>query len=478
MLCEFVREQERYTQKQLCDIFKCDETSVVNFIRKLKEFSILKEVNRRVDQKQRSDLSDINYDITYETFNKNSIYIFTFVGIIVIAGRVIKCYPKYLKSNKQPIKEFKQILKVLEKYKTQEQLVYIFEENNGSSFNLLSIIFFLFQDYYENGVYCNHQDIIEHNGLGDILWDKTINESLAILSSNCPYYIDLYTKKRANNNTDYFKCLHECILTLLYRELKDIGLNDLFDIYDVVLSENELDSFGDKEYILYRIENELNVQFNTRKQLVLKAIHAYISNRTNLLDMNAMSLYGTNSFNLVWEKICAEVMDDKLNTILKDLVLPIPLKKKYDKTQKLIDLIEKPLWTITNKTATDTLIPDLISICKIAQESLFIISDAKYYNVCLKNEVTPSGQPGIDSITKQYLYQLAYRQFITDHNLQVRNCFLFPSENNSIEDKGEVSLKMLSDIGLQNIKVRLIPAIMIYDLYLAGKLMDISLLKL
>lgn len=260
--------------------------------------------------------------------------------------------------------------------------------------------------------------------------------------------------------------------------MKDIGLNDLFDIYDVVLSENELDSFGDKEYILYRIENELNVQFNTRKQLVLKAIHAYISNRTNLLDMNAMSLYGTNSFNLVWEKVCAEVMDDKLNTILKDLVLPIPLKKKYDKTQKLIDLIEKPLWTITNKTATDTLIPDLISICKIAQESLFIIFDAKYYNVCLKNEVTPSGQPGIDSITKQYLYQLAYRQFITDHNLQVRNCFLFPSENNSIEDKGEVSLKMLSDIGLQNIKVRLIPAIMIYDLYLAGKLMDISLLKL
>lgn len=47
----------------------------------------------------------------------------------------------------------------------------------------------------------------------------------------------------------------------------------------VDLTDEELDDFGDKEYILYRIENELNTQFNTRKQLVLKTMYAYIDRR-------------------------------------------------------------------------------------------------------------------------------------------------------------------------------------------------------
>ena len=37
---------------------------------------------------------------------------------------------------------------------------------------------FLLQDYYENGIYTNDINIIETNGNGEILWDKTINETL------------------------------------------------------------------------------------------------------------------------------------------------------------------------------------------------------------------------------------------------------------------------------------------------------------
>lgn len=80
----------------------------------------------------------------------------------------------------------------------------------------------------------------------------------------------------------------------------------------------------------------------------------------------------------------------------------------------------------------------------------------------------PTGQPGIESVTKQYLYQLAYQKFITEHGFSVvKNCFLLPTENSTIEDKGEVRLEMLANIGLQDIKTRLIPASMAYDLYLS-----------
>lgn len=55
---------------------------------------------------------------------------------------------------------------------------------------------FLLQDYFENDVYSNTEEIIECNGSGEILWDKTINETFTLLSENRPYYTELQTRKR------------------------------------------------------------------------------------------------------------------------------------------------------------------------------------------------------------------------------------------------------------------------------------------
>ena len=219
----------------------------------------------------------------------------------------------------------------------------------------------------------------------------------------------------------------------------------------------------------------MNIQFNTRKQLILKTIYAYIDHSGSLYDTDCLSLFGTSSFNLVWEGICADIMDNQLDVRLSALILPMPLKAEYNKNQRLIDLIEKPLWTATGKTANDTLIPDLISI----KDGQFIIFDAKYYNAELEHGRIPKGQPGIESITKQYPYQLAYQKFITDHGFNgVKNCFLMPTESEEIEDRGEASMEMLSALGLQNIKVRFLPARMVYAHYLSDRKMDIDALNL
>ena len=186
-------------------------------------------------------------------------------------------------------------------------------------------------------------------------------------------------------------------------------------------------------------------------------------------------MFGTNSFNLVWESVCADVMDNQLDTRLGALRLPVALKPEYDSNTKLIDLIEKPFWSVTGKTANDTLIPDLVSITG----EQFIIFDAKYYNAQLEPGVAPKGQPGIESVTKQYLYQLAYQGFIVDHNFKdVKNCFLMPTENKEVEDRGEASMEMLSGLGLQSIKVRFVPATMVYEHYLSGRKLDIRILGL
>lgn len=481
MISKFVREQKRYTQKELCNILKCSEDEVVTLIRKLKEYSVLKAVKASDKQKNMDELLDEDIEISDVEIGENEyLYVFTFVGVIVVAGRVLKCYPKYLLSTTNPTNELKQVIKVLEKYSSTEQIIRMFNDSSeSSSFNLLAVILFLLNDYFENSIYNSTEDIAEFNGTGEILWDKTINESFAILSNERPYYVELHTRKRVTNDFDYFTRLHKCILTKISNELKNAELLDLFEITEVELSDEKLDDFGDEDYILYRIEKELNIQFNTRKQLILKTIYSYIDKKGSLYDTDCLSLFGTNNFNLVWEKICADIMNNQLEVCLGDLNLPIALKDGYDKKQKLIDLIEKPLWTITGKVAKSTLIPDLVSIFQNDKGYEFIIFDAKYYNARLEKGITPSGQPGIESITKQYLYQLAYRTFIEDHNFsKVKNCFLLPTENDCIEDKGEAKLEMLENLGLQNIKIRFIPATMAYDLYLSERKINFETLNL
>ena len=108
-----------------------------------------------------------------------------------------------------------------------------------------------------------------------------------------------------------------------------------------------------------------------------------------------------------------------------------------------------------------------------------MIFDAKYYCAQLDEGKPPKGQPGIESVTKQYLYQLAYQKFMTDHNItHVKNCFLLPTDDEAVVDKGEVCMEMLSNLGLQNIAVRLLPVRIAYETYLSGRHLDIDILGL
>lgn len=65
--------------------------------------------------------------------------------------------------------------------------------------------------------------------------------------------------------------------------------------------------------------------------------------------------------------------------------------------------------------------PDLITLAETNQGVDFIIFDAKYYNTKLEPDTPSKGQPGIESISKQYLYQLAYQKFIKDHDFCQQN---------------------------------------------------------
>ena len=398
----FFRELKHYKLNEISIELGIEMEETKRLVGILKKYGIVKAV--KAAKPEYEDLSNQDIVLTDVVENNTEIqYVFDFVGVVMVEEYVFKCYPKYISSTIEPIEQLKKVLKVIKKY------------------NRLAVSLHILEEYFQNGIYTNQQDVIEINGEGEILWDKTINETFALIQNNRPYYVELQTQNTVDDEMDYIKRLHECVLTQCALELKETGILELFDIAEVELTGAQLDDFGDVDYIKYRLEQELRTQFVTRKQTLLKTIYTYIANdKANQDDLN-FSLYGTNSFNLVWEKVCAENFGSVLDKKLYEL--PLDLSEDYEasKNEKLISIIDKPQWHKNNPYITDgkvdTLKPDLICIypCDDTEYCLGIY-DAKYYCIDFneangKYKVT--GQPGVGDDTKQYQYQLAYDEFIT-----------------------------------------------------------------
>lgn len=484
----YIKEQKRYTRSELKTILALPNDELGRYISRLKAFGVLKAVRESVQQKDMSELTDEDVVISdSENPDDNVLYVFPFVGVITIGQRVLKCYPKYIAVNTDPLHEMKQVLQVLRRYGAREQKIQMFNgDGQTKQFNLLAVILFLFDDYIQYGLYSQSENIIELNGEGEIQWEKTISDGFVFIRNNRPNYVELFTKRSKNQENDYFRELHKYVLTVCTQELIESGLLTLFDIEPQVLSEKAMSEFGEKEYILYRLESELNVQFNSRKQILLKTLYAFFSQRKTEQDHYGFSMFGTNSFNLVWEKVCSEVLGNKLNTQLQYLPLPAGVPETYSPDSCLIDIIEKPQWEGLSpdglafiKEATDTLTPDLICINQHGNNTTFCIFDAKYYCIQLDRNKALRGQPGVGDITKQYLYQLAYSQFVQECGINsTRNCFLSPSEEDEVIPLGSASMEMLTNLGLQRIQIRLLPAKIMFDYYLSRKQLPYEMLGL
>lgn len=491
----FVREMHGYSRKELKEKLSCDDETLNKIIRILRYKKYIKIKKREDSILDMSNVADELIDVSDALANVNGYaYTFDFVGIIVLGGFIIKCYPKYILENHNPISQFKQVLKVLEKHESGQYIIKMFSErNDDKNSNLLETILFLLQDFYENGAYSQNGVIREHNGDGEIIWDRTVDSTIVIIDDDCPYYVDLITKQRIREEQNYFRMLHKYVLTECSRLLTEAGLFEYFDeLSPVELSEVEREDFGSDDYILYRIERELGQQFNTHKRIILQALHSYIAQDKSLNDSEGITAFGTNSFNLVWQDVCADVLEDKLHKKLRDLVPIIgPLQGEFATRgeETLKEIIAKPNWKGFSKDGqagrtqeAKTLDPDIIGLYNVASECCMAILDAKYYVVQFEPEL--KGQPGLGDITKQYLYNLAYRKFLLAHNItsnNITNCFLMPTEGLAVYKRGYANMEILGFldfIDVKNIDVILLPAENMYSLYLNGKHFGEDLFKL
>ena len=355
----FIREQKRYTFHELQFRFNLDKEPLQKLLQRLKSFGILKTVKNTKEQQELSDLFEEDAELEeLSSGGSESLYVFTYVGLVMIQNFVLKCYPKYIDKEEDLDIKLKEVIQVIEKADQKEQEILIYSEyDSGSSFNELSLIMYLLNDYFEYGLYNIEDTILEINGYGDINWDKTINDTFTIISNNRPYYPELVTQRKIDDKTHFIKRLHEIILTQATKTLQHADLHNLLGLPELFLIEEELDDLAEKDYILYRIEQQLSVEFNTRNQLLLKALYIYVDKKDTSSEKSDISFFGTNSFHVVWEKACTVAFENHLNHSIKSLGLG-------NSTQSLKEFLEKPKWTSKGITqySSKTLEPDTISI--------------------------------------------------------------------------------------------------------------------
>lgn len=403
------------------------------FFRELEKYGILEiqqSFQNEVDSQEIREL--VNNLVERNILEKESEYVkFTYVGFIEFKGYILFIMPKFVSeeeySNYYPI-----LVRLFKEYSErelleEEEIDTLGELVDSGNFNIFKIIYFLLEDFWENGLYSNEKIDIELNGEGEISWPDTFEKSKAHIYNQNIVYFDLYTKKFANDNQNYIRKVHMCVLNDCISKLKKFGIFDVLNFPDINF-DIEIDQLGDIDYILHRLEIEKSTQYIDRRLFLLDTLYNYLSKQSDILSDNSINLYGTKKFEIVWEKTCGYVF-----------------RNDYE---KLKYLIPRPIWKDYNtfkETRKETLIPDILKL--LEEKKLFFIFDAKYYLTSFnKSGQLINNTPGIGDISKQYLYEMIFKKYFYNKGYKIYNVFLFPSTSKD-EVFGHASFELFDNLG-------------------------------
>lgn len=313
------------------------------------------------------------------------------------------------------------------------------EETEEQKESLLELAVRLLRDYLENGVYTVQRRELEHNGQGEIDWETTIDQYQPVFLKKDgkarPVYMDYATELAWSDEDHYITRLHQCLVTTWGRKLEELGLSSVLRVNVPLLSEEELDWFGEPDYQIAQIDKELKVQFVTKSRHTLSLMKDLIRATAENKAANLQSLsFGMNGAAQLWETAIKDVFGDQMEK--KPIQFPLNCKTKGN--TKLKDFIEPPKWTEAgvqydeddDPASGSRLRPDFIAIDKDSKR--LVILDAKYYLPkfdSLKEKKVVRDCPGVGDIDKQFLYQLSFSELCRDNNLQVLNAFVFPGDS-------------------------------------------------
>lgn len=405
-------------------------------------------------------------------------YQFVYVGLAICEDLVLVVYPKYFKE-KPTLEQMRKVLRVIRKSSDSISQMAAVTEDGMRQNDKVALMLALLEMYGEYGIYTNHQQEYELNGRGSISWNRTIDYHQPHFKGGRPIYLEHETAKLTQDNSDYVTRLHRSVLTECSNFMEESGLAELLALDSVELSDEPLEDFGEKPFVDYQLERESGVQFVTWKQELLAMLRRYINDEEACVESDSITCLGTSSFYHVWEEGCKAAFNDMVGWRLGRLPVELPADFVSRRDERLIEIIPSPKWYAHDSAGyrpcgeSDTLIPDIVTLWgEGGHVDTFAILDAKYYSPSLRG--SPRNVPGLESITKQYLYQSAYRDLVEGCDFEhVVNAFLVPCEEGRLRLMGKVEFldvfKRMPEPFANDVKMWLVPAEEIWDCYLANR---------
>ena len=434
----------------------------------------------------RTDGSGGEYSGDDEEAAPDELYQFRFVGLIMVRDVVIVSYPKYFRDHEPNNNDLELIMRVLKRDGGFAIASRLYDDGERAD-DRLPVMLALLELYGEYGEYSNYVEGREINGGGAIDWDRTIGEHLPILSNGRPVYTEFETRKTLRDESDYITRLHRAVLTECSRELHDAGVDGLLSLDEVWLSDEDVDDFGDAEALEWRLNRERAFQFADWKLLILDLLERYLLGRDSEVCDEEIKTLGTTSFYRLWELACGVAFGNALGARLSNLGVELKGEWIARKRDTLLGITPRPQWERAMGEGyvgcgdVDTLIPDIVSLTVDNQgRKVFCNYDAKYYVPSRSGKM--KHQPGLESVTKQFLYQSAYKSFIETHGYDsVVNAFLVPNESQALVKLARVSFFEVmgkTDLPLSDfIDMWALPASRVFEAYLNDERIDGSEFK-
>lgn len=488
----FIKELSAYTTEGLKDILGVSYERAAQCIEVLTTRSVLC---------LRSGSDEEVFDVE-KTQSYRGKYQFVYVGLTIVGDEsatgeslTIIVYPKYMDEKEfqgnnpsaQTLAKLRQIFQVLRKSQGSYSDIATLTESSKRFNNRIACILMIIEMYAEYGEYSNYVRTLNTNGAGNISWERTIALHQPVLQEGTPIYFDCETIASTKDDADFITRMHKCILTECSAYLRNSGVADILGLEEIELTDESLEDLGETEHLLYRLDRERAVQYVTWKQDVIDLMKRYITKEEMVIDSDEIICLGTNSFYHVWEKACKTSFGDKLDKRIGNLGFKLCGKWPSRKNETLLDIVPSPRWS---KQPYDgvifkpqgTLIPDIVTMLHTPNgESVFSILDAKYYEPEFRANGSVCGAPGVGDVTKQVLYQQAYKDFIKANGFsRVINAFLVPFDSQGFELMGHVEFPDVfepeEEPFVNGVDMWKLPAERIWQCYLNGEALSDDLL--
>lgn len=388
------------------------------------------------------------------------VYQWTFVGVVCYRQLSVWVYPKYMDAEEPDLDHFQTVMRAIDSLESstliEEEARELFVEDNllSSSGTFFLRLVQLFEEY---GLYGAEESTYEINGSGDIDWPRTFALGPSFVKGASFYYTNTYTRKQVADTASLVRQIHAGLLTASGQFLERSGLDFLLGLELPPLAGTPLEELGDTTTLIHHIDREAIEQNLHWKRQVLDCMRALLSEDYSGVAMESLVVFGTRAFHVFWEEACSAFLGNDLKASLQSLKFPLSTGTDFDPKASIDSLIPTPTWELQGQTFSTNrrLRPDLIRLIPskdgVCQTWTFAILDAKYYQVTAEvgqnGMPTISGEPELESVTKQFLYRTTFRALVENDGVDnMVNAFLLPSPSAQVEILGTVKFPVVTEV--------------------------------